>query len=99
VNTDRIVVFIGYTGTTKQLRVYSPKLGYTFRSSKMLVDEKVKGGSIDLQLRNYASGPQRTLKILPDRKPQVWPMKEITEITESSPISPALALPQDESIL
>jgi hypothetical protein len=48
VNTARIGVFVGYTGTTKQLRVYSPKLGYIFRSSKVFIDEKVKGGSIDL---------------------------------------------------
>jgi hypothetical protein len=41
-NTGRIGVFVGYTMITKQLRVYSPQPGYTIRSSKVLVDEKVK---------------------------------------------------------
>jgi hypothetical protein len=99
VNTGKIGVFVGYTGTTKQLRVYSPELGYTFRSSKVLVDEKVKGGSIDPQLRNCVSGPQGILNLIPDHKPRGRPRKEITEITQSAPISPAPALPQDESIL
>jgi hypothetical protein len=98
-NTGRIGVFIRYTDTTKQLRVYSSELGYTFRSRKVLVDEKVKGGSIDLQLRNCVSGPQGTLNIIPDRKPRGQPSKAITEMSQSAPISPAPALPQYVSIL
>jgi hypothetical protein len=92
VNTGRIGVFVGYTSTTKQLRVYSPELGYTFRSSKVLIDENVKGGSIDLQLRNCISGPQGTLNVMPDRKPRGRPRKEIPGITPSAlaPSMPAL---------
>jgi hypothetical protein len=40
-NTERIGVFISYTTTTKQLQVYSCKLGYIFRSSKIFIDDKV----------------------------------------------------------
>jgi hypothetical protein len=80
VNTGRFGVFVGYTMTTKQLRVYSPELSYIFRSSKMLVDKKVKGGSIDFQLRNCISGPQGIQNIMPDRKPRGRLRKEINEI-------------------
>jgi hypothetical protein len=47
-NTGRIGVFVGYTMTIKELRVSSAELGYIFISCKMLGNEKVKGGSIDL---------------------------------------------------
>jgi hypothetical protein len=54
VNPRRIGDFVGYTTKTKQLRGYSSELGYTFRSSKVLIDEKVTRGSIDLQHKNGA---------------------------------------------
>jgi hypothetical protein len=97
VNTGRIGVFVGYTSTTKQLRVYSPELGYTFRASKVLIDEKVKGGSIDLQLRNCISGPQGTLNVMPDRKPRGRPRKEIPGITPSALARSMPALPDVQS--
>jgi hypothetical protein len=82
---------------TKQLRVYNPELGYTFRSSKVLVDEKVKGGSINLQLRNCTSGPQETLNSMPDRKPRGRPRTGINEISPLAPVSPVLTLPNVQS--
>jgi hypothetical protein len=97
VNTGRIGVFVGYTSTTKQLRVYSPELGYRFRSSKVFIDEKVKGGSIDLQLRNCISGPQGTLNVMPDRKPRGGPRKEIPGITPSVLALSMPALPDVQS--
>jgi hypothetical protein len=92
VNTRRIRVFVGYTSATKQLWVYFPELGYTFTSSKVLIDENVNGGSIDLQLRNCISGPQGTLNVMPDRKQPGRPRKEIAGITPSAlaPSIPAL---------
>ncbi|POS86231.1 hypothetical protein EPUL_003290 [Erysiphe pulchra] len=76
VNTGRVGVFVGYTATTKQLRVYSPELGYTFRSSRVLIDERVKGGSIDLKLRKSTFESQGTVNMMPDRKPQGRPRKD-----------------------
>jgi hypothetical protein len=92
VNTGRIAVFVGYTTTTKQLRGYYPELGYIFRSSNVLVDEMVKGGSIDLHLRNCVSGPPGWQIIMPDYKPRRRPRKEINEIIQLAPVSPALTL-------
>jgi hypothetical protein len=77
--------------------MYSPELGYTFRSSKVLIDEKVRGGSIDLQLRNCLSGPQGTLNIMPDRKPRGWPTKEIPGITPLAPAPSISAQPDIQS--
>jgi hypothetical protein len=92
VNTGRIGVLVSYTTTTKQPSVYSPELGYTFRSSKVLVDEKVTGRLIDLVLRNCESGPQGRQNIMPDRKLQRWPRKEVNEITQLASVSPTLTL-------
>jgi hypothetical protein len=53
----RVRVFMGYSDTTdKQYKFYAPDLGYTQRSSVLYVEEKVKGGSIDLCIRNNPSG-------------------------------------------
>jgi hypothetical protein len=93
VNTGHIGVFVGYTSTIKQLWVYSPELGYTFRSSKVLIDEKVRGGSIDLQCRNCISGSQGTLNIMPNHKPRGWPRKKIPGITPLAPAPSILAQP------
>jgi hypothetical protein len=41
----------------------------------------VRGGTIDLQLRNKLSGPQRILNIMLDHKLQGCPRKEIPRIT------------------
>jgi hypothetical protein len=42
VNTGCIGVTVRYTCTIKQLRVYPLELGYTFRLSRVLIDEKVR---------------------------------------------------------
>lgn len=77
VDRGRVGVFMGYSETTsKQLKIYSPELGYTFRSSRVLIDETTPGGTIDLRIRNCASGPQGTQNVLPDRKPRGRPRKE-----------------------
>lgn len=70
----RIAVFVGYCEhTTQQLRVYSPDLGYTIRSNVVDVDESIKGGSIDLKIRNQGIGSQGTPNDLPDRRPRGRP--------------------------
>src|SRR5947208_16449508 len=64
-------VFMGYSETTeKQFKVYAPDLGYTRRTSALYVDEAVKGGIVNLQFRNYPSGPQGTPNQLPNRNPR-----------------------------
>ncbi|POS87946.1 hypothetical protein EPUL_001331 [Erysiphe pulchra] len=54
----------------KQLGIYFSELGYTFRSSRVLIDERVKGGSIDLKLRKPTFGPQGTANVMPNPKPR-----------------------------
>jgi hypothetical protein len=54
------------------------------------IGEKVRGVSIDLQLRNCISRPQVTLNIMPDRKPRGRPRKEVAEI---APLAPAPSIP------
>ena len=55
VDRGRESIFVGYTGTISQLRVYTLDLGYTIRSSIVNVDEDIPGGTIDLRLRNNPS--------------------------------------------
>jgi hypothetical protein len=81
---------MGYSTTTdKHLKVYSPELGYTTRSSKVTVDESVQGGAIDLRIRNCEAGSQGTYNVQPDRKPRGRPSNQLTE--KSSPaVKPAI---------
>ena len=72
-------VFMGYVDTTeKQLKVYSPDLGYTHRVSVLTMEEKIKGGALDLKLRNNPNGPQGTPIDLPDRRGRGRPRKDDT---------------------
>lgn len=72
-------VFMGWSDDTdKHLRMYAPDLGYTVRSSRLSVDESVLGGTVDLRLRDCASGPQGTPIDAPDRKKRGRPRKENT---------------------
>ncbi|KAI0997159.1 hypothetical protein K3495_g11022 [Podosphaera aphanis] len=80
VDRGRIGVFMGYSNTTdKQFKVYSPELGYTTRVSVIKFDESIRGGTIDLRLRNCASGPQGTQNVQSDRKPRGRPIKSIID--------------------
>ncbi|KAI0991385.1 hypothetical protein K3495_g16802, partial [Podosphaera aphanis] len=82
VDRGRVGVFMGYSDTTnKQLRVYNPELGYTSRTSRLIVMEHIKGGTVDLRLRNCTSGPQGTKNEFDDRKPRGRPNKD----SEQSP--------------
>ncbi|KAI0996463.1 hypothetical protein K3495_g11717 [Podosphaera aphanis] len=75
--------------------VYSPDIGSSHRSSRVLVDETVKGGTIDLKLRG-SSGTQEIPNILPDRKPlgsfesfiPLLPRIEMEPTTSTTCISP-----------
>ncbi|KAI1005131.1 hypothetical protein K3495_g3095 [Podosphaera aphanis] len=61
VDCGRVGVFMGYSeATNKQLRVYNPELGYTSRTSRLTIVEHIKGGTVELRLRNCASGPNGT---------------------------------------
>ena len=67
VDCGRVGVFIGYSETTNtQFKFYSPELGYTSRSSRILVDEHTPGGRVELRLRNIPAGPQGTPNTMPD---------------------------------
>ncbi|CCE33421.1 related to retrotransposon HobS hobase [Claviceps purpurea 20.1] len=84
VDTGRVGVFLGYSeNTNRHYRVYSPELGYTSRSSRVLINEDEKGGAINLRLRNCAAGPQGTPNVLDDRRPRVRPRKELNPVPEA----------------
>jgi hypothetical protein len=57
----RVGVFLGYSNdTTKHIKVYSPELGYTSRSSRVIIDETQKGSDLNFRLRNCIPGLQGT---------------------------------------
>jgi hypothetical protein len=90
VDRGRVGVFMGYSDTTtKQLKVYSPELGYTFRTSRVIVDEETAGGTIDLRIRNCKVGPQGTPNVLEDRRPRGRPKRELAV----QPVNPIAAQP------
>jgi Reverse transcriptase (RNA-dependent DNA polymerase)/gag-polypeptide of LTR copia-type len=75
-NRGKKAVFLGYNDSTdKQYWYYSADLGYAQRSSSVEFDESVKGGTLDLRLRNLPSGVtgQGTPVNLMDRKPRGRP--------------------------
>src|ERR1700712_1457584 len=70
-DTGRIGVFVGYSPTTtKHFRVYSPELGYTTKCSVVHIDEKTKGGTLDLRIRSSKGGSQGISNEHPDRRPR-----------------------------
>jgi Reverse transcriptase (RNA-dependent DNA polymerase)/gag-polypeptide of LTR copia-type len=86
-DTGRVGIFMGYSPTTtKQFKVYSPELGYTHRSSRVIINEKVKGGTVELRLRKCEAGPQGTFNEHADRNPRGRPKKE--QPTVGPPASP-----------
>ena len=91
-DTAREGVFMGcIDSTTKHFKVYCPELGYTQRFSRVVVDENVKGGSIDLRLRGE-TGPSGTANIQPDRQPRGRP-KRVTSQDPISETTPAIVRP------
>ncbi|CZS92418.1 related to TY4B TY4B protein [Rhynchosporium agropyri] len=95
VNPGRIGVFMGYSeSTTKHFKVYSPERGSTIMSSRVVIKESSKGGSVDLRLRNCVSGPQGTLNVAPDRKARGRPrLAEEMELDFDSTAIPEVQLP------
>jgi hypothetical protein len=96
VNPGRVGVFMGYSeNTIKHFKVYSPERGYTIMSSRVLIKESVKGGTIDLRIRNCAAGPQGTPNAAFDRKPRGRPKgakkAELTPTTTST--TPRVVIP------
>jgi hypothetical protein len=89
-DTGRVGVFLGYSNdTTKHIKVYSPELSYTSRSSRVINDETQKGGDLNLRLRNCIAGLQGTQNVVPDRKPRGRPkMEKLID-----PISPLTIIP------
>ena len=56
VDIGRIGIFIGFTNyTIKYIKVYYLELRYIYWSSRVLVDKKIKGGTIVLKLRGLTS--------------------------------------------
>ncbi|RAL58199.1 hypothetical protein DID88_002302 [Monilinia fructigena] len=90
-DTARVGIFLGYSkDTTKHIKVYSPELGYTYRSYRVTIDESYKGGDLDLKLRNCVAGSQGTKNIEPNRRPRGRPknVPESSSIPVDPPISP-----------
>ena len=86
-NRGKRAVFLGYSSdTNKQYWYYSADLGYAQRSSSIDFHEQVKGGTIDLRLRNLPSGVtgQGTSPDLMDRKPRGRPKGDKTSCNEES---------------
>ena len=51
-------MFISYLeNTTKHFKVYSLERSYTIILSRVLIKETVKGGIVNLRIRNYATSP------------------------------------------
>jgi hypothetical protein len=63
VDRERMGVFIGYSLTDKQIKLYAPDMGYTIRISVVYVDKETIGGLVDLQ-HCIPSGQQGTPKNL-----------------------------------
>ena len=62
--------------TTKQSKLYAPDLGYTRRTSTLYVDEKTKGGTVRLQIRDNPSGTQGASNVFVERKSRGRPRKD-----------------------
>lgn len=86
----RVGVFMGYTETTAQLKMWAPDLGRIIRTNTIVVDESIKGGTVDLKLRlgNSQTDPktslgnsQGTRNELPVRRPRGRP-KKVNEIPQ-----------------
>jgi len=53
VNIGRQGVFMGFlVNTTKHYKAYFPDLGYVYRVNVIKIDETIRGGIIDLRIRN-----------------------------------------------
>ena len=71
-------IFMGYTLTASQYRVYAPDLGYVISASRVDFDEDGKGGTIKLNLKrkdNPDLPSQGTPNVLPARRPVGRPKK------------------------
>src|SRR5450631_3638611 len=70
VNPSRVGVFISYSeNTIKHFKVYSLERGYTIILSRVLIKESIKGGAINLRIRNCVTSPQGIPNIAFNRKP------------------------------
>ncbi|KAI0993875.1 hypothetical protein K3495_g14309, partial [Podosphaera aphanis] len=70
-------VFMGFSDNTeKHAKIYAPDLGRVERVNAFLIDEKVKGGTINLKLKETQSGSQGTPNQLPQRKKRGRPRKD-----------------------
>ncbi|KAI0992878.1 hypothetical protein K3495_g15306, partial [Podosphaera aphanis] len=68
--------------------VYSPERGYTILSSRVVIKESEKGGTVDLRIRNSKSGPQGTMNVTMDRKPRGRPRNiEIAQVQSNPHLS------------
>lgn len=85
VNPGRLGIFMGFSNTTtKHTKVYNPELGYTSRCSRVIVDETVKGGTMDLKLR-CKPGTQGTPNEAADRAPRGRPEKQPVKLVIQPP--------------
>jgi hypothetical protein len=94
-NTGRAGIYMGLSPyTDKHFRVYCPELGYTTRASRVVVDEKTRGGTLDLRLRGGM--PQGHPNWFEDRRPVGRPRQEpqATRVVEPVPETHRTTTPQ-----
>jgi hypothetical protein len=99
VNPGRVGVFMGYSeNTNRHLKVYSPERGYTIISSRVVIKESVKGGTVDLRIRNCAAGPQGTPNLAFDRRPRGRPkgLKDVEPLPLSTDLLTTISVPRIE---
>jgi hypothetical protein len=107
INYARVGVFLGYSNdTTKHIKVYSPELGFTSRSSRVIIDETKRGGDLDLRLRNCTARLQGPQNVVPDRKPRgrlkmekpIHPISPLTIIPTVPVVAPELFKSHPDSV-
>ncbi|CCE32515.1 uncharacterized protein CPUR_06375 [Claviceps purpurea 20.1] len=87
VNPGRVGVFMGYSEhTTKHFKVYSPERGCTIMSSRTVVKESAKGGSVDLRLQGSRLEMwHRTGDLEADREKPLTETQSLEEINVDTP--------------
>ena len=94
VDTGRVGVFMGFSDhTAKHYKVYSPELGYTHRSSRVIVDETTKGGTLKLKIRGQNS--QGIQNVQPDRNPRGRPKKNTPFRPETELNVPTISISEE----
>jgi hypothetical protein len=75
----RLGVFMGYSEETiKQVKMYTPDLGYTIKVTRVDFEEEIPDGTVDLIMRR--AKPQGTTTALPQRQSVGRPKETLTDV-------------------